>query len=147
MVCPQQDTAAEREGFSPAWLYRCRPAEFRGNPWLGEDPGLSLANLGVFILFLVHFACIAPVITAVAREGFHVVQCLWLLPLIALWAFLVPADIRFRLLGANRQQRLAFDHAALEWFARVSFTLFSLVFVVVWPVSIIYFMLEAFGCL
>src|SRR5262245_56734419 len=107
MVCPHHYPGSE--GLSPAWHYRCRHEEFNGHTWPYEDPGLSLANFGVFVLFLVHFTFIYPMSVAVARDGFDVAQCLWLLPLIALWGFLGAADIRFRFLGANRDQRLGFD--------------------------------------
>jgi hypothetical protein len=106
---------------SPAWLFRAKPAEYRevgGGFDNREIPGF----LG---LLLYHVVFLGYPIAYWIQIGWHPAVLCMTVPVVLLWLVLVPADVKFRLQGANREQRSGFDLHVIEWFA-----------LVFWPVTL-----------
>ncbi len=116
---------------SPVWLYRARPTDF-------EDNGSICAGVmfmpGLLSLLAFHIAFLGFPVAILIRVEWQP-AILWLtVPVLLLWAVLIPADIKFRLQGATREQRWLFDLEFINWFGLVTWPVAALagVFGLVW---------------
>ena len=103
---------------SPVWLFRAKPEDFPepdGSPCSGP-----FALRGLTGLLAIHFISFGLPITLWLTVGGS--WWLWLLtiPVLLLWAVLVPADIQFRIQKPTRDQRAEYDNHFVNWFGLVT---------------------------
>lgn len=106
------------ELLNPVWMFRCRPADFRG--WAGDSsicPGVFWVP-GMAALLSLHMATSLGCWFLWRSHGSW--AFLSLVPLGVLWAWFVTADVKFRRQGPTRQQRWGFDNAVINWFGLAS---------------------------
>jgi hypothetical protein len=124
---------------NPLWLFHGRPQDFQG---LGRSicPGIAWLP-GICGLLTLHVTCFSVVFTAWIGDGYTTQSLAWLTPVAAVWLLFGSADIKFRLQGGTKDQRRAFDNAAINWFGFVTIILF---YPVLLPLAVGYFIWTMF---
>lgn len=126
---------------SPTWLFRAKPADYEDSG--GICPGLLFVP-GLMALLFVHVLFLGFPVAVLIQVGWYP-KVLWLtLPVLLLWAVLIPADVKFRLQKATPWDVWQFDRHFINWFgfvfwpmALASVVIGGLVAVVWWAVSLI----------
>ena len=123
---------------SPHHLYCVKPSDLNVEV-RSLCPGLPFLP-GLLVLFLVHVVCMTSFVSAWTESG--KIDPAWyrLIPVLLLWALLVPADLKFRLQGTTAAQREVFDIGVVNWIGLLSILgsvlLFGIVFLVVFAESV-----------
>ena len=86
-------------------------------------PGIAWLP-GICGLFGLHSACFIGLFAELANHGLRARSLFWLAPVVAVWLLLSSAGVKFRLQRPTRDQRNAFDNAAINWFGMVTILLF-----------------------
>jgi hypothetical protein len=108
---------------SPAWLFRAKPAEY------ADDGALCMGVFwlpGLIALLVVHVIGLVMPVQLWLHLGWHPILLVPVLPMLAVWAVFVSADIKYRMQGTTPEQRWAFDQAAVNWFGFVA-----------WPINLL----------
>jgi len=125
--------------FTPIWMFRCRPEEFRSTGF-SICPGVFWLH-GLISLVIFHGIFFAAFLNAWYSQGYNHWMLVSLIPVAALWAVFCSADIRYRRQHPTKEERSGFDDAVLNWFGFVTFAVSTVAFL---PATILYFLWQSF---
>jgi hypothetical protein len=129
------------EEASPAWLFRAKPTDFANSG--GICPGLLFVP-GLMALLLFHIALLGFPIAILITVGWHP-GVLWMtLPVLLLWAVLIPADIKFRRQGATVADVLSLDQCFINWFGFVFWSIVLPVAAIIAVFSLVWWVVSLF---
>ncbi len=102
---------------NPLWMWWVKPRDCV-DPG-GVCPGL-LYMPGCMALIGFHAGTVAAFFGMVLAKGYRNVYLWSLAPLALVWIWLCGADLKFRLQGADKDQRRVFDNSVFNWIGCIS---------------------------